>query len=116
MGLALIGAVSGCSLPERRADFDSIDPSERTLALARAAAAPDERMVDRLIVMLDSDDPAERMLAIRALENSTGETFGYHYAASEASRRAAVQRWVEWRRSRDDPAVAPASSGGSSAQ
>jgi hypothetical protein len=46
--------------------------------------------------MLESDDPLERMMAIRALELMTGETHGYDYAAPEWDRRAAVDRWVEW--------------------
>ncbi len=93
----LLGA---CALPERRADFRSVDPQERTLALAQAAQAEDERAIPVLIAMLDSDDAGERMLAIRTLERMTGQTFGYDYAAPPAQREPAVQDWVRWQRSR----------------
>ena len=54
--------------------------------------------MDRLIGALESDDAAERMLAITALERITGETFGYDFAAPRAERTAAIGRWLEWRR------------------
>jgi hypothetical protein len=45
--------------------------------------------------MLDSDDPATRLLAINALERITGDRLGFDYAAPEAQRQAAISRWVE---------------------
>jgi hypothetical protein len=46
--------------------------------------------------MLDSDDPAARLVAIRALERITGQTLGYDHAGPEHERRLAVERWMEW--------------------
>jgi hypothetical protein len=43
--------------------------------------------------MLDSDDPATRLLAIDALERITGETLGFDASAPETERRNAVDRW-----------------------
>jgi hypothetical protein len=65
-----------------------------------AAQAPvtDWTEVDVLIVALDSDDAAERMLAITALHRLTGLTFGYDFAGSWTEREAAIGRWLEWRR------------------
>lgn len=90
--------LSGCSLPERTAGFDSVDPCERTLALGRAAEHEDKECVPALIGLLDSEDPAERMLAICLLEKKTGQTLGYEYSASEWERSQAIERWVAWRR------------------
>ncbi len=73
---------------------------ERTRDIAVAAQAPvtDWKEVDLLIVALDSDDSAERMLAITALNRLTGQTFGYDFAGSWTEREAAIGRWLEWRR------------------
>ncbi len=46
--------------------------------------------------MLESDDPAERMLAIRALERITDQTLGYHHEDPEWKRVESVNRWEHW--------------------
>jgi hypothetical protein len=84
------------SYDEPRADFASADPAERSLALAEAASRDREADLPRMIAMLDSDDPAVRMFAQRALEERTGQTLDYHFAAPERERREAVDRWVAW--------------------
>lgn len=61
-----------------------------------AAQLQDRSAVRPLIEMLDSDDVAARMVAIRSLERITGETLGYDYAGAEPQRRAAIARWVAW--------------------
>lgn len=94
--MLVAGGLAGCSLPGQRADWASTDPAERTLAIGRAARAPDDESTRRLIVLLESDDPCERMLAIESLRRATGETFGFDYAAPERERRSAVARWVVW--------------------
>lgn len=86
----------GCSLPSQRADFRSNDPQERTLAVGEAMRTADRTSVPRLIELLASSDPAERMFAINALETLTGETRGYRHWAPERERREAVRRWVDW--------------------
>lgn len=99
LALAAPLLLQACSLPPRSADFQSIDPAERTLAIGRAASQrPDPAATRALIGLLESEDPAERMLAIRTLERQTGQTLGYDYSASEPSRAAAVGRWDDWAR------------------
>lgn len=96
-GLALaVLALAGC-FPTLEPAFDSPAPSKRLDAIVDAAAQDDRSTIPPLIDMLDSDDPAERMLAIRALERiSGGQTFGYRYADPEWLRRESVNRWVDW--------------------
>lgn len=66
------------------------------MALGAAARAGDRGRIPDLIVMLDSSDPAQRMLAIRTLERMTGQTLGYDHAAPEPERAQAIDRWVKW--------------------
>lgn len=63
-------------------------------AIRDAVARSDRSALPDLVTLLDSDDPATRLLAIRALENLTGDTLGYDYAAPASERRPAVERWV----------------------
>lgn len=121
MNWSLVGCViagvmlGGCSLPAQRADFASIDPQERTLAIGQAASSGDQAAASKLIQQLSSDDPATRMLAIAALAELTGETKGYDYAGPEPQRREAVERWEAWQQAsagsipggRADEAVTP---------
>jgi hypothetical protein len=93
---ALLLLCAACSAPQRQANFDSNDPSERSAAAAKAAAEGDRDAVADLIVMLDSSDPAARMLAIAALERITGERLGYDPTADLAARNEAVDRWVRF--------------------
>lgn len=106
--LVAVGAVGtgagGCAHPEAAVGFDEADPAARLRAVREAGRAGDRRSggTERALVeMLDSDDPAERMLAQLALERLTGQTLGYDHAAGEAERREAVRRWVEWCRERE---------------
>lgn len=46
--------------------------------------------------MLDSSDPASRMVAIAALERITGERLGYSATDDRVERNAAVRRWVKY--------------------
>lgn len=85
----------GCQGPAPRG-FDSPEPGKRIEAAARAAETGDRTAVRPLISMLDSDDPAARLVAIRALERITGRTLGYDHASPEAQRREAVERWISW--------------------
>ena len=86
-------ALTSCSQPALRASYDSDLPSERALAAARAHE--DDAVTDRTLVrLLDSADPAVRLLAIRALEGRTGETLGFHYADPPEIRAVAVEAWA----------------------
>lgn len=89
-------ALTGCSLPEPQAGFESVNPQERTAALLKAADAGDADAIPDLISMLDSADPAQRMLAAMTLRRMTGRDFGFHYAAEETQRRLAADRWQRW--------------------
>jgi len=95
LSFALVLAPGGCS-PPVEVGFDSRDPQGRTIALARAADSDDEASVPEMINLLNSADSAQRMLAIRALERRTGETFGYRHYAPEDERLEAQSRWAEW--------------------
>lgn len=46
--------------------------------------------------MLDSHDPAVRLMAINGLERLTGQTLGYAYSDPEPKRTIAIDRWVRW--------------------
>jgi HEAT repeat protein len=87
--------VSACG-PTIKADFDSPEPAARNAAIVQAAAGRDAAAVPNLVRMLDSDDPATRLLAIDALDRITGERLGYEHAAHEHEREPAVRRWQEW--------------------
>lgn len=91
--LFILAILSACSQPGLRADSDSDLPSERALVAARAH--DDDTITSRtLVTLLDSADPAVRLLAIRALEERTGQTLGFHYADPPEIRSAAVEAWV----------------------
>ncbi|MCC7390327.1 MAG: HEAT repeat domain-containing protein [Phycisphaerales bacterium] len=102
-GVVLVG---GCTpIPQ---GFDSPEPAARMEAAGEAADRGDVGAIPALIGLLDSDDPATRLVAIRSLERLTGETLGYEHAAGEGERGAAIGRWVEWERARADGGVGPA--------
>lgn len=94
---ALALASSGCSLPAPRADFESIDPAEQTLAVARVQESGlTNQEMRELVERLDADDPALRMLAIQTLEMHVGDDFGYDFSAPPSKRRPAIDRWQEY--------------------
>jgi hypothetical protein len=82
--------------PRPARGFDSADPSERIRAILAASLEQDPDAIPHLITLLDSDDAAVRMLAIRALERQTGLTHGYDHAAPYWERSRAAQRWADW--------------------
>lgn len=88
-------AQPGCAPAAMDGGFESGNPSARVYAAERAAETGDRTAIPHLIEMLDSDDPAERFVAIGALERLTGHTLGYGYADPPAQRREAVKRWVD---------------------
>lgn len=93
----LIPAVlAGCSSPSDAVGFEENDPAARMRAMHQAAVEQDEDAVLPLIKRLESDDPAERLIAIHTLERITGQTLGYDHAAPRQERAAAVQRWADW--------------------
>jgi len=86
---------AGCS-PTFESGFASIDPQERTVAIVDAASAGDQDAIPHLISLLDSDDPAERMLADQSLRQLTGQDFGYHFYDPDWRRAKAARAWSEW--------------------
>ena len=86
--------IGGC-LPEAKVAFDSPAPSKRLDAIAQASQEEDQESRIQLVEKLGSTDPAERMLAIRSLEQREGTTLGYHHAAPHWERLEAIQRWRE---------------------
>lgn len=91
MPMTLLLLASCTQAPE--ADFNSPEPAARNAAIVRAASLRDEGAIPDLVRMLESDDPATRLLAITALERLTGTSLGYDHAASEPARRAGVDAW-----------------------
>lgn len=89
-------ALGGCSDPGSVVGFEEHDPAARFRATQQAARTSDESSIKPLIGQLESDDPAERLLAIHTLERLTGQTLGYDHAAPRADRAIAVQRWADW--------------------
>ena len=89
------GVGAGCR-PGQVPGFDSPQPAARVEAILDAAERGDRSALPDLIAMLDSDDPLARMLAIRTLEDMTGQTLGFEHDAPEFERSEAVGRWVEW--------------------
>lgn len=86
--------LSACG-PTVVADFNSPEPAARNAAIVKAASEQDGKAVPDLVRMLDSDDPATRLLAIQALERITGERLGYDPAAGNEAREPAMLRWAE---------------------
>jgi hypothetical protein len=83
------------------------DPSVKIPAIKRAVAGEDRKVVSQLVEDLDSDDPAIRLFAIRALQKLTGQTFDYRYYEGEMGRRDAVNRWRAWLASSGSPSTSP---------
>jgi len=94
LGLVVLLMPAGC-IPSERAGFDAASPSRRLDAIVRASGPDsDPASIARLVEQLDSQDPAARMLAIRALESRTGETKGYIHTDPEWKRQVAIDRWI----------------------
>lgn len=93
-GLVGLAGLQGC-LPSEKTDFDAAGPSKRLEAIVQASGDDaDPRSLPRLVEQLDSQDPAARMLAIRALESRTGTTLGYNHTDPEWKRQESIERWI----------------------
>lgn len=87
-----------CSLPAEEEGFASRDPARRVRAASGDTALAEADRVARLIEMLDSQDPAARMVASTRLRRDTGQDFGYDATAPDSERREAIDRWIDWYR------------------
>lgn len=94
-GLVLALLAPGC-IPEPKGGFNSPAPSKRLDAIVGASELEDPESLVKLVEMLRSPDPAERMLSIRSLEKRTGETLAYDHAAPHWQRIEGYNRWLEW--------------------
>lgn len=100
----LLAALAAGCIPRDRAGFDAVGPAHRLDAVVLAADASDRESLRGLIQTLDSDDPAARLLAIRALQKRTGQTLGYRYTDPPWRRAPAIQEWIDWERGLDNGA------------
>jgi HEAT repeat protein len=80
-------------MPTAKASFESAEPAARNAAIVQAAKTRDAKSVPQLVRMLRSDDPATRVLAIRALEQITGHTLGFDAAGSDEQRARGIEAW-----------------------
>jgi hypothetical protein len=96
--LACLAALltAGCAGDGPTVSLKSDDPAGRIPAMKQAAQRHDAKAIPELVARLESDDPAERLYAIGALERITGKTFGYRYYGTDVDRADAVGRWKEW--------------------
>ena len=95
--LAASCAVGGCAGVGREpAVITSNDPASKIPAIKKAVDARQTATAPQLVNSLDSEDPAVRFYAIRALRDLTGETFGYVWYAGDGDRARAVQNWKLW--------------------
>jgi HEAT repeat protein len=88
--------LTGCATPP--GGWDSPEPAARLSAITDAARVGDPSAVPHLIESLNHDDPVVRLAAIRTLEQLTGQTLGYDYAAPEWRRQDKIAAWVDWYR------------------
>lgn len=110
----LVAAAGACGSRGFAPDFASDNPPQRTAAVEQAIRrhrpqlkAPYtppmqdpafRRDVAWLVVMLQSWDPAERLLAIEALAALVGTREGYDPSDPLPERAVAIERWVGWLR------------------
>jgi len=111
-GLALLGIATGCGPDPSRGGFDSPDPAARLYAIDRSVrdfraerargangqyppAVPEATRIG-LVASLGSDDPLVRMNAALALQEMTGQTYGYRFDDPPAVRLLALERWRAW--------------------
>jgi hypothetical protein len=93
--LALGFIIGSCAPAATDGGFDSPSSSARLYAIEKAARSGDRTAVADLVELLDSDDPAVRLMAITALQRLTGRTYGYRHYDPVQERNAAIERWVQ---------------------
>src|SRR5690606_6974848 len=62
------GGLGGCADPEKEVSFEANEPAARIRAIKKAGRTEEPKAIPDLIRSLDSEDPMQRMLAIRTLE------------------------------------------------
>lgn len=89
----LMLALAGCGPKASDGGFDSDNPAAKLYAIRQAGESKDLSNVTHLVELLDHDDPAVRMMAIKALDELTGERMGYNPYHSPQARHEAIERW-----------------------
>ena len=87
---------TACTAPKPPLVVSDPDPSVKIPAIQKAVRENNRSILPQLVKELDSDDPAVRLYANHALEQLTGQAFGYQYFAGEDQREAAAGRWRQW--------------------
>lgn len=95
LALVALGAIAGC-VSREKPSITADDPQAQNEWIAEAVDKGDWSAVPGLIELLDSSDPAERLVAIGALRSITGENHGYRIADPPAIRAQAADRWAAW--------------------
>lgn len=96
---APLGAgAGGCNEPAGPRTVASEDLNIKVQAIRIAADGKDLTAAPQLVKDLESDDAALRMYAIKALQEMSGQDFGYVYYADIEKRRPAVGKWRDWLR------------------
>ncbi len=90
--LLLVGCSS--SVPVSQGTLDSPDPASRMYAIRRAGQNRDQSKVGQLVELLDSADPAERLLVIQSLEMITGTRMDYDPYETSQQRETSIRRWT----------------------
>lgn len=85
--------LAGCGPKASDGGFDSDNPAAKLYAIRQAGESKDLSNVPRLVELLDHDDPAVRMMTIKALDRLTGERMGYNPYHSPQARYEAIARW-----------------------
>jgi HEAT repeat protein len=94
IALAVV-SISGCFSPDPKS-LTSNNAASAVPAIKDAASQKDRSAFPRLVEDLNDPDPAIRFAAIQALEQMTGETFGYKYYDDDSDRQPAVNQWKQW--------------------
>jgi hypothetical protein len=92
-GVLAASVLTGCAV---ETSLDSPDSAACIRAIRIVAHDNDRKAIPKLIGLLDRDDTAVRILAIRTLEKMTGQTLGYDATAPSFERAEAVDRWRAW--------------------
>lgn len=95
VAVMIILVCAGCGAPPQRA-VSNPDPAGKIPGIEDAVRDHDRSVIPQLVKCLDSDDPAVRFYAIRALHILTGQSFGYRYYDDQDQRRPAVICWKQW--------------------
>ena len=96
LAIGIAAPAIGCSSGFGPRTLSSPDPSSKIPAMKSAVDQNDKTSVPALVKDLDSDDPAVRFYANHALQELTGENFGFRYFGSDHEREAAAEKWRQW--------------------